>query len=57
VCVYDLGSFHVGRCLQFLHEEVHLSSDHVDSIDLVNTAGTGLETISIPTLVCYHLLD
>jgi hypothetical protein len=57
VCVHDLGGFHVGRCLQFLHEEVHLSGDHVDSIDLVYTAGTGLETISIPTLIRHHLLD
>jgi hypothetical protein len=57
VCVHDLGGFHVCRCLQFLHEEVHLSDDHVDSIDLVYTAGTRLETISIPTLICHHLLD
>jgi hypothetical protein len=57
VCVHDLGGFHVGRCLQFLHEEVHLSGDHVDSIDLVNTTGTGLETISIPSLIGHHLLD
>jgi hypothetical protein len=57
VCVHDLSSFHVGRCIQFLHEEIHLSGDHVDSIDLVYTVGTGLETISIPTLICHHLLD
>jgi hypothetical protein len=24
---------------------------------LVNATGTGLETISIPSLVCHHLLD
>jgi hypothetical protein len=24
---------------------------------LIYTAGTGLETISIPTLICQHLLD
>jgi hypothetical protein len=54
---HNLGGFHVGRCLQFLHEEVHLSGKHVDSIDLVYTAGTGLETISIPTLICHHLID
>jgi hypothetical protein len=57
VRVHDLGGFHVGRCLQFLHEEVHLSGDHVDSINLVYIAGTGLETISIPTLIFHHLLD
>jgi hypothetical protein len=57
VCVHDLGGFHVGRCFQFLHEEVHLSGNHVNSIDLVYTGGTGLETISIPTLICHHLLD
>jgi hypothetical protein len=57
VCIHDHGGFHVGRCLQFLHEEVHLSGDHVDSIDLVNTVGMGLETISIPSLICHHLLD
>jgi hypothetical protein len=57
VCVHDLGGFHVGRCHQFLHEEVHLSGDHADSINLVNATGTGLETISIPSLVCHHLLD
>jgi hypothetical protein len=57
VCVHDLSGFHVGQCLQFLQEEVHLSGDHVDSIDLVNTVGMGLETISIPTLICQHLLN
>jgi hypothetical protein len=57
VCVHDFGSFHVALCLQFLHKEVHLSGDHVDSIDLVYTAGPRLETVSIPTLICYHLLD
>jgi hypothetical protein len=57
VCVHDLDGFHVTRCLQFLREEVHLSGDHVDSIDLVYTAGMGLEMISIPTLICHHLLD
>jgi hypothetical protein len=57
VCVHDLGGFHVGRCLQFLHEKIHLSGDHVNSIDLVYTAGTGLETISIPTLIFHHLLN
>jgi hypothetical protein len=57
VCIHDLGGFHVGRCFQFLHYEVHLSGDHVDSIDLVYTAGRGLETVSIPTLICHHLLD
>jgi hypothetical protein len=57
VCVHDLDGFHVTRCLQFLREKVHLSGDHVDSIDLVYTAGMGLEMISIPTLICYHLLD
>jgi hypothetical protein len=49
--VHNLGSF------QFLHEEVHLSCEHDDSIDLVYTAGTALEMISIPTLICHHLLD
>jgi hypothetical protein len=24
---------------------------------LVNTVGMGLETISIPSLICHHLLD
>jgi hypothetical protein len=57
VCVHDLSGFHDGRCLQFLHEEVHLSGDHVDSIDLVNNVSMGLETISIPYLICHHLLD
>jgi hypothetical protein len=57
VCVHELGGFHIGRCLQFLHEEVHLSGDLVNSIDLVYTAGVGLDTISIPTLICHHLLD
>jgi L-cystine uptake protein TcyP (sodium:dicarboxylate symporter family) len=57
VYVHILGGFHVGRCLQFLHEEVHLSGDHVGSIDLVYTVGTGLETISIPTLIWHHALD
>jgi hypothetical protein len=57
VSVHNLSGFHVARCLQFLHEEVHFSGDHVGSIDLVYTTGTGLETISIPTLICYHLLD
>jgi hypothetical protein len=50
-------AFDVIRCLQFLHEEVDLGGDHVDSIDLVYTAGTELETVSIPTLVSHHLLD
>jgi hypothetical protein len=57
VCIHNLGGLHVARCLQFLHEEVHLSGDHVDYIDLVYTAGTGLETVSIQTLICDHLLD
>jgi hypothetical protein len=55
--VHNLGGFHVARCLQFLHEEVHLSCEHDDSINLVYTAGTALEMISIPTLICHHLLD
>jgi hypothetical protein len=55
--VHNLGGFHIARRLQFLHEKVHLSGYHVDSIDMVNTAATGLETISIPTLICHHLLD
>jgi hypothetical protein len=33
--VHNLGSFNVARCLQFLHEEVHLSGDHVNSIDCI----------------------
>jgi hypothetical protein len=37
VRIHNLGGFHVASCLQFLHEEVHLGSDHVDSIDLVYT--------------------
>jgi hypothetical protein len=57
VRVHDFGSFHVCRCLQFLHEEVHLGGDHVESIDLVYTVGTGLETVSIPTLIFHHLVD
>jgi hypothetical protein len=57
VRIHNLGGFHVARCLQFLHEEVHLSGNHVNSIDLLYTAGTGLETVSIPTLICHHLLD
>jgi hypothetical protein len=39
-----------------LHEEVHLGGGHVDSIDLVYTEGMGLETVSIPILICHHLL-
>jgi hypothetical protein len=39
------------------HEEIHLGGDHVDSTDLVYTAGTVLETISILTLICHHLID
>jgi hypothetical protein len=54
VCVHNLGGLHVARCLQYLHEEVHLSSDHVNSVNLVYTAGAGLETVSIPTLICHH---
>jgi hypothetical protein len=42
---------------QFLHEEVHLGGEHVDSIDLVYTTHTGLVMVSIPTLICHHLLD
>jgi hypothetical protein len=57
VCIPDHGGFFVGLCLQFFHVEVHLRGDHVDPINLVYTAGTGLETISIPTLICHHLLD
>jgi hypothetical protein len=57
VRVHDLGGFHVARCLQFHHEEVHLGGNHVDSIDLVYTVGMGLETVSIPTLICHHLFD
>jgi hypothetical protein len=55
--VHDLDSLHIALCLQFLHEEVHLGDEHVDSIDLVYTTGTGLEMISIPTLICHYLLD
>jgi hypothetical protein len=57
VCFHNLGGFHIARSLQFLHEEVHHSGDHVDSIDLVYTVGTRLEMISIPSLICHHLLD
>jgi len=44
------------RRLQLLHEKVHLGSEHIDTVDMVNSLAGLLLPFSFPTLVGSNLL-
>ena len=45
------------RRFQFLHEKVHLGSQHIDTVDLVHAPQTGWLLVTSPTLVGGYLVD
>jgi len=45
------------RRLQFLHEKIHLGSQHIDAVDLMHAPWTGWLLVTSPTLIGGYLVN